>query len=78
MESIEEANALLCRGNEARMSGETNMNERSSRSHVIIKLVILGLLTNLTPLNSGSRAEKGLVAARKKASLKSAPFLNLH
>ncbi len=38
--SVSEAQELLLRGEGNRHVGETNMNERSSRSHTIFKMVI--------------------------------------
>lgn len=43
IQSLEEAICLLEKGEEFRHVGETNMNERSSRSHCIFQIVLVSL-----------------------------------
>ena len=68
--SAEEALALIARGNKGRATGNTNLNERSSRSHTVITLEILSRSTQAPSSSSGGAAAgAGPVTAFGKVNL---------
>ena len=48
--SAEEALLLIRKGEEWRHVGETNLNEKSSRSHTIVRLVLLNYFASFPSL----------------------------